>query len=139
MRVLYLFANAKQTFLKGLCIDSCCIMLVLAVEVVLEGVLSMLSDASEVEVEEGMLMCSMIPMQAARLPASTITDSNREYDSEEKEERRERGGEKVKERIRVGRGENRRRDRRGLGEIVERNKERGRSMIGKRSRGRTER
>ena len=80
MCVLHLFANAKQTFLKGLCIDSCCIMLVLAVEVVLEGVLSMLSDASEVEVEveEGVLMCSMIPMQAARLPASTITDSNRE-------------------------------------------------------------
>jgi hypothetical protein len=56
------------------------VLAVLVLEVVLEVVLSVLSDASEVEVEaeEGMLMCSIIPMQAARLPASTITDSNRE-------------------------------------------------------------
>ena len=56
------------------------VLAVLVLEVVLEVVVSMLSDASEVEVEveEGVLMCSMIPMQAARLPASTITDSNRE-------------------------------------------------------------
>ena len=39
----------------------------------------------------------------------------------------------------MGRGENRHRDRRGLGEIVDMNNDRGRSMIGKRSRGRTER
>jgi hypothetical protein len=38
----------------------------------------------------------------------------------------------------VGRGENRHRERIGLGEIVDRNNDRGRSMTGKRSRGRTE-
>jgi hypothetical protein len=30
----------------------------------------------------GALMCSIMPMQAERLPASTITDNNRSYDSE---------------------------------------------------------
>ena len=39
----------------------------------------------------------------------------------------------------MGRGENRHRVRRGLGEIVRRNNDRGRSVVGKRSRGRTER
>jgi hypothetical protein len=115
LRFIYLFANSRHTFLSGFCIASCCIKL--ALELVLEvGVVMVPSALSATAVGGvvGALMCSIMPMQADRLPASTITDSNRLYDSD-----REREGEE-----RRGLGGRRTREGNELGIMVERSKDR---------------
>jgi hypothetical protein len=94
----YLRANCKQTFLKGFCNISCWIICgeldwrAESVSVVEEETEAESEADSEeegeggvggVEGDEGRRMWSMMPMHAARLPASTMTVSSRENDTEE--------------------------------------------------------
>lgn len=92
-------ANCKQTFLKGFCNISCwiiCRELDWRAESVSVVEADSEADSEEegeeegeggvgegVEEGEGRRMWSMMPMHAARLPASTMTVSSRENDTAE--------------------------------------------------------
>jgi hypothetical protein len=103
---MYLRANCKQTFLRGFCNISCWIICReldwrAESESVVEEETQTESEADSKEgedegeggvgeegeeEEEGRRMWSMMPMHAARLPASTITVSSRENDTAEGKE-----------------------------------------------------